>query len=83
MFMTVFGVFLASDPMVREFLIRPAPRALGYCSFMMALITPQMIELNIMSVINGNYLSLKSVTFLGAANIVIIFVTSVFFYLLV
>lgn len=80
-FMCVFSLFTSPNTFVKELMTRPVFKALGSCCFMMALITPQVIELNIAASPDGNYLTSANTTYFGAAFIVLIFLASMFFYL--
>ena len=80
-FMCVFSLFMSPNTFVKELMTRPVFKALGSCCFMMALITPQVIELNIAASPDGNYLTSANTTYFGASFIVMIFLASMFFYL--
>lgn len=82
-FLCVFSLFMSPNTFVKELMTRPAFKALGSCCFMMALITPQIIEWNIASSPDGNYLTSASSTYLGASFIVMVFLASLLFYLVI
>lgn len=82
-FLCIFPIFFTKNTFVKELLTRPFFLMGGSLCLIAALITPIMIEMNINSTPDGNFLTVYGSTYMGMGNVVFVFSSALILYLLV